>query len=60
MAVEATATEATEAVEMAEAMVAVAMEAVSEEVTMARFSPDAKQIVSVGKDACICVWNFFA
>jgi len=31
----------------------------SEECTMARWSPDAKQIVSVGKDACICVWNFF-
>ena len=31
----------------------------SEEVTQAKFSPDAKQIVSVGKDACICVWNFY-
>lgn len=32
----------------------------SEEATMARWSPDAKQIISVGKDACICVWNFYA
>jgi len=31
----------------------------SDEVTMARWSPDGKQIVSTGKDACICVWNFF-
>jgi len=32
----------------------------SDEITMARWSPDGKQIVSVGKDACICVWNFYA
>ena len=24
-----------------------------------RWSPDEKQIVSVGADCCICVWNFF-
>jgi len=28
-------------------------------VTAAHFSPDGKQVVSVGKDCCICVWNFF-
>ena len=32
----------------------------SEEVTMARFTPDGKQVVSTGRDACICVWNFYA
>ena len=32
----------------------------SDEVTMARWAPDGKQVVSVGKDACICVWNFYA
>jgi len=31
----------------------------SSEVTMARWTPDGRQVVSVGKDACICVWNFF-
>jgi len=31
----------------------------SEEVRMARWAPDGKQVVSVGKDACICVWNFY-
>ena len=31
----------------------------SEEVTDARWAPDGRQIVSVGKDACICVWNFY-
>ena len=31
----------------------------SNEVTAAHFSPDGKQVVSVGKDCCICVWNFF-
>lgn len=32
----------------------------SHEVTQANFSPDGKQIVSVSKDACVCVWNWFA
>ena len=32
----------------------------SAEVTMARWSPDGKQIISTGMDSCICVWNFFA
>jgi len=31
----------------------------SEEATMARWSPDGKQLISVGNDACICVWNFY-
>jgi len=31
----------------------------SDEVTMAKWSPDGKQVVSVGKDACICVWNWY-
>jgi WD40 repeat protein len=31
----------------------------SNEVCQAHFSPDGKQIVSVGKDACVCVWNWF-
>ena len=31
----------------------------SSEVTMAKWSPDGKQIVSVGKDACVCVWNWY-
>jgi WD40 repeat protein len=31
----------------------------SDEITQARWAPDGKQIVSVGKDACICVWNFY-
>ena len=26
---------------------------------MARWAPDGKQVVSTGKDACICVWNFY-
>ena len=34
-------------------------EAHSDEITCAKWAPDGKQIVSVGKDACICVWNFF-
>eukprot|EP00747_Dinoflagellata_sp_TGD_P166792 gnl/TRDRNA2_/TRDRNA2_190139_c0_seq1.p1 gnl/TRDRNA2_/TRDRNA2_190139_c0~~gnl/TRDRNA2_/TRDRNA2_190139_c0_seq1.p1 ORF type:complete len:646 (-),score=96.57 gnl/TRDRNA2_/TRDRNA2_190139_c0_seq1:67-1938(-) len=28
-------------------------------VTAVRWSPDQKQIVSVGKDGCVIVWNFF-
>lgn len=24
-----------------------------------RWSPDERQLVSIGKDACICIWNFF-
>ncbi|KAL1504617.1 hypothetical protein AB1Y20_008400 [Prymnesium parvum] len=31
----------------------------SEEVSQARWSPDGKQVVSVGRDSVICVWNFF-
>ena len=31
----------------------------SPEVAQAGWSPDGRQIVSVGKDCCICVWNFF-
>mmetsp|Transcript_26011 Transcript_26011/g.69370 ORF Transcript_26011/g.69370 Transcript_26011/m.69370 type:complete len:677 (-) Transcript_26011:117-2147(-) len=31
----------------------------SEEVTRASWSPDGKQVVSVGKDSLICVWNFY-
>jgi len=31
----------------------------SEEITQACWTPDGRQIVSVGKDACICVWNFY-
>ena len=31
----------------------------SHSVTQACWSPDGKQIVSVSKDSCICVWNFF-
>jgi WD40 repeat protein len=31
----------------------------SDEVTMAKWAPDGKQVVSVGKDACICVWNWY-
>ena len=29
----------------------------SDEITTAKWAPDGKQIVSVGKDASICVWN---
>jgi len=32
----------------------------SDEISEARWAPDGKQIVSVGKDACICVWNFYS
>jgi len=32
----------------------------SDEITQAKWAPDGKQIISVGKDACICVWNFFS
>ena len=31
----------------------------SEEITDCQWAPDGKQIISVGKDACICVWNFY-
>ena len=31
----------------------------SEEITQCAWAPDGKQVVSVGKDACICVWNFY-
>ena len=31
----------------------------SHSVTQACWSPDGKQIVSVSKDSCICVWNFY-
>ena len=31
----------------------------SDEVVQAKWSPDGKQVVSVGRDACICVWNFY-
>ena len=31
----------------------------SDEITTAKWAPDGKQIVSVGKDASICVWNFY-
>jgi len=31
----------------------------SDAVTQACWSPDGKQVVSVGKDALICVWNFY-
>jgi len=31
----------------------------SEEITDAKWAPDGKQVVSVGKDSCICVWNFY-
>ena len=32
----------------------------SDEVKQAYFTPDGKQIVSVGQDCCIAVWNFYA
>ncbi len=32
----------------------------SHEVAQAAWAPDGKQIVSVGLDHCVCVWNFFA
>jgi WD40 repeat protein len=31
----------------------------SHEVSAAVWSPDGRQIISTGLDACICVWNFF-
>jgi len=31
----------------------------SHEVSQAGWSPDGKQVVSVGQDCCICVWNFY-
>ena len=31
----------------------------SDEVAQAGWSPDGKQVVSVGKDSCVCVWNFY-
>eukprot|EP00965_Chrysotila_dentata_P067478 2233434-Pleurochrysis_carterae.AAC.1 len=31
----------------------------SDEVMQAGWSPDGRQVVSVGKDCCICVWNFY-
>jgi len=31
----------------------------SGEVSQASWSPDGRQVVSAGKDCCICVWNFF-
>jgi WD40 repeat protein len=31
----------------------------SNQISEAHFSPDGKQVVSVGTDCCICVWNFF-
>lgn len=31
----------------------------SEEVCQAEWSPDGKQVISVGRDSCICVWNFY-
>jgi WD40 repeat protein len=24
-----------------------------------RWSPDERQVVSVGDDGCVCVWNFY-
>lgn len=32
----------------------------SRPVTDLTWSPDGKQLVSVGEDRCVCVWNFFA
>jgi len=31
----------------------------SDAIAQAEWSPDGKQVVSVGKDSCICVWNFY-
>jgi WD40 repeat protein len=31
----------------------------SEDVAALRWSPDEKQVLSVGDDCCICVWNFY-
>merc|ERR1719198_1218684 len=31
----------------------------SHEVMQATWSPDGRQLVSVGKDNCICIWNWF-
>lgn len=31
----------------------------SEPVTALQWSPDEKQVVSVGEDCCVCVWNFY-
>lgn len=31
----------------------------SEPVMQLRWSPDEKQIISVGEDSCVCVWNFY-
>lgn len=31
----------------------------SETVTALQWSPDEKQVVSVGEDCCVCVWNFY-
>ena len=31
----------------------------SNEVVALQWSPDERQIVSVGKDCCVCVWNFY-
>ena len=32
----------------------------SSRVNNVRWSPDEKQLVSVGEDCSVCVWNFFA
>mmetsp|Transcript_64346 Transcript_64346/g.145130 ORF Transcript_64346/g.145130 Transcript_64346/m.145130 type:complete len:116 (+) Transcript_64346:97-444(+) len=31
----------------------------SQPVTALKWSPDEKQVVSVGEDCCVCVWNFY-
>jgi WD40 repeat protein len=31
----------------------------SEPIVSLAWSPDEKQIVSVGDDCCVCVWNFY-
>jgi len=35
------------------------LEGHSKAVVRLSWSPDQKQIVSVGKDGCVCIWNFF-
>lgn len=32
----------------------------SETIRCVRWSPDEKQLISVGDDCAICVWNFYA